>query len=73
MKTVTLKVDGMRCDGCAATLQALLQTEEGVRNVTVSHEEGEARVLFDPEKINIGQLISIAKRPGFEVAEKTGT
>lgn len=73
MKTVILKVNGMRCDGCAATLQTLLGTEEGVQNVTVSHKEGEARVLFDPGKTSTGQLISIARRPGFDVTEKTGT
>lgn len=70
MKTAMLKVEGMRCDGCAATLQTLLETEEGVHKVTVSHEEGEARVLFDPKKTNIRQLISIAGRPGFDVTEK---
>ena len=72
MKTVTLKVTGMRCDGCAATLQTLLGTEEGDHNVTVSHEEEQARILFDPKKTNTRQLISIAGRTGFEVTEKTG-
>ena len=73
MKTITLKVDGMRCDGCATTLRTLLRTEEGVHNVIVSHQNGEARVLFDETKLSTDQLVAVARRPGFDVAEKTGT
>lgn len=72
MKSITLKVDGMRCEGCAATLQTLLGTEVGVQGVTVSHERGEARILFDPNKTTTEQLIAVAERPGFDVSEHSG-
>lgn len=70
MRSVKLKVQGMHCDGCAATLETLLGTEPGVNGVSVSHELGEARVLFNPELTSVGQLIEIAKRPGFDVQEE---
>lgn len=67
MKSITMKVEGMHCDGCADTLQALLETETGVQAVTVSHESGEARILFDPDRTTIDRLTTIAQRPGHRV------
>lgn len=67
MKSITLKVEGMQCDGCAATLQALLETEPGVQAVTVSHENGEARILFNPNQTTVDRLTVVAQRPGYQV------
>ena len=47
MKTAIFKIDGMRCDGCARTIEALVSTEPGVRKATVSFKTQEARILFD--------------------------
>lgn len=39
MKTANFKIDGIRCEGCARTVAALVSTEPGVRKATVSFEQ----------------------------------
>lgn len=69
MKSLLLKVEGMRCDGCASTLQTLLGAEQGVLKASVSHGSGTARLLFDPNITSAERLIDVAGRPGFDVSE----
>jgi copper chaperone len=67
VKTTTFKIEGMRCDGCAETIKALLDKEQGVQIADVSFEKGEARVLFDPNATGEHWLIATIQRPGFRV------
>ncbi|MCA1853657.1 MAG: MerR family DNA-binding protein, partial [Beggiatoa sp.] len=48
MKLLELRIEGMHCDGCASTIEALLAREPGVKSVSVSHAAGQGRVLYDP-------------------------
>ena len=68
MNTVTLKVEGMHCDGCAATIQALLDIEAGVKASSVSFQEGRARVLYDPARMDESRLIAAIENGGYKVA-----
>lgn len=71
MKSVTLKVEGMHCSGCASTIQALLQRNEGVKKVSASFEAGEARVLYDPALVSEEQLAGVVERAGYRVTERS--
>ena len=71
MNSVTLKVEGMHCDGCAATIQALLERNGGVRKAAVSFEEGEARVLYDVQSVTEDQLTATIEKGGFRVAGRS--
>ncbi|MGC9076786.1 MAG: heavy-metal-associated domain-containing protein [Conexivisphaera sp.] len=51
MKSVKLRVFGMTCDGCAATVKAGLESKEGVLEARVSLGEGAAEVLIDDSKL----------------------
>lgn len=67
MKSITLKVEGMRCDGCAQTIEALVGAEDGVKAISVTYKTGEARILFDPARTSEDKLTALIKRPGFRV------
>lgn len=67
MKTVTFKVEGMHCSGCAATIQALLERSSGVHRASVSFKGGEARVLYNPEAVTEGDLIAVIEKGGYRV------
>ncbi len=67
MNTVTFKVEGMHCDGCAATIQALLERNAGVRKAAASFKESEARVLYDPQTVTEAQLIALMEKGGYRV------
>ncbi|WP_300301182.1 MerR family DNA-binding protein [Ferrovibrio sp.] len=70
VKTATFKIDGMHCDGCARTIEALVSTEPGVRKATVSFKAREARILFDPQVRNEDQLAAAIRKAGYSVASQ---
>ncbi len=68
MKTLTITIEGMHCDGCAETIKALLAVESGVTASSVSYDEGRARVLYDPAQTNENRLIAAIEKGGYKVA-----
>lgn len=70
MKNVTFKVEGMHCTGCASTIQALLQRNDGVKKASASFDAGEARVFYDPTVISEDQVASVIEKAGFRVTER---
>ena len=68
MISVTLTVEGMHCDGCAATVKALLDMVPGVRAAGVSYAGGSARVLYDPGATDEARLIAAIEKGGFKGA-----
>lgn len=67
MKTVILKLEGMHCDACATTIKDLVERQPGVQAVSVSFDEGRARILYDPNAAREEQLVSVVQQPGFRV------
>lgn len=70
MKSVTLKIQGMHCDGCANTIKALVEREPGVKTVAVTFEGGEARIFYDPAATNEDRLVAMVERPGYRVTSR---
>ncbi len=48
-QTLSLRVQGMTCQGCAQSLMAHLKREQGVLAVQVDWRAGRAVVTYDPE------------------------
>ena len=67
MKSITLTVEGMHCEGCAQTIKTLVGAEPGVRAATVSFKDREARVLYDPQATNEDRVIGAIEKPGYRV------
>lgn len=70
MKSVTLKVEGMHCDGCANTIKAIVEREHGVKSVAVNFADREARLLYDPATTSEDKLVALVERPGFRVTSR---
>jgi len=70
MKTTTFKIDGMRCDGCARTIEALVTGAPGVNAATVSFNDREARIVFDPQATDEAQLTATIEKPGYRVVNR---
>jgi MerR family transcriptional regulator, copper efflux regulator len=68
MKVLEVKVDGMHCDGCASTIQALLAHEPGVKSAKVSFEKGTASVFYDPELTDPARVTAAIDKAGFRAA-----
>jgi copper chaperone len=67
MKTATFKIEGMNCDGCANTIKALVEKQAGVQMATVSFDEHQARILYDPQAIAEDRLVEVVQQPGLRV------
>ena len=68
MKTLVINIEGMHCEGCAETIKALLDIEAGVKASSVSFQEGRARVLYDPARMDESRLIAAIENGGYKVA-----
>ncbi len=67
MNTVTLRIDGMHCDGCAERIGAVLSRHAGVEDAAVSFAAAEARIRYNPHIVTEEGLAGVIERAGFSV------
>ncbi len=65
VKTVTLRVRGMTCGGCATTVEKALKSTDGVEEVMVSFERGRAVIKYDDQKVTVAKLRLVIQSTGF--------
>jgi len=66
METTRIKVEGMTCGGCVASVKRALQQIDGVTNVEVSLDQAQASVDYDPARVNESQLRTAIEDAGFD-------
>ncbi|HKS26510.1 MAG TPA: heavy-metal-associated domain-containing protein [Pyrinomonadaceae bacterium] len=64
-KTVTIRVKGMTCGGCATSVEKALKSTEGVQEARVSFERGLAVIKYDDQKVTISKLREVINSTGF--------
>ena len=67
MANVVLKIDGMTCGGCVASISGALKARPGVSGVTASLEDAEVSIQYDPDAIQLAALEQAIKDAGFDV------
>lgn len=63
MEKTNLKIAGMHCASCALNIEKQLNKDEGVVKASVNYANNQARIEYDPAKIDksrMGQIISQA-------------
>ncbi len=68
METVTLKVDGMTCGGCVASVTRVLKATPGVADAIVKLDAKSATVTFDPGKTSVPALKNAIEDAGYAAA-----
>jgi len=68
-KTVTIKVEGMKCAKCSASVTKALKATEGVEEAQVSSDKGEAVVTYDDQKLSETKLREVINKTGFKAVE----
>ncbi|MDD5247851.1 MAG: heavy-metal-associated domain-containing protein [Rhodocyclaceae bacterium] len=68
METTVLKVGGMSCGGCVASVTKVLQELPGVAKAEVSLEKGEASVDFEAGRVTRAALAQAIVDAGFEAS-----
>ena len=70
MHTEHLKVTGMSCGGCVASVTKALKAVDGVDEVSVSLDAGEATISFDEHLSSTAILKSAVIGAGYGVDDK---
>jgi copper chaperone CopZ len=71
-KTVTIKVDGMKCSKCSASVTKALKATAGVEDAQVSSDKGEAVIKYDDQKLSEAKLREVINSTGFKAVEQPG-
>jgi copper chaperone CopZ len=71
-KTVTIRVEGMKCEKCSASVAKALKATEGVEDAQVDSKKGAAVVKFDDQKLNEAKLREVINGTGFKAVEEPG-
>jgi copper chaperone len=67
MEDCVIGIGGMSCQGCVKNVTGVLQALPGVEQVSVSLEDGQARLVFDPLKSSFPQFKAAIEDAGFDV------
>ncbi|MBE0515928.1 MAG: copper-translocating P-type ATPase [Methanophagales archaeon] len=68
-KKVVLQIGGMDCPGCAATIERTLSRLKGVSNPAVNFATRKASLEYDPERVELKEIINAVERIGYKVKE----
>ncbi len=68
METIILKVGGMTCQGCVASVTRVLKAVDGVSDAQISLEKNEARVTYDAQKTSQAKLAEAIEAAGYDVS-----
>ncbi len=68
-QTVTIPVYGMSCEHCVKAATSALSAVKGVKDVKVSLEDKNARVVYNDESISLEELESTIIEEGYKVKE----
>jgi Cu+-exporting ATPase len=67
-ENVTLPITGMTCANCALNIERNLKKLQGVEETSVNFASEQASVSFDPEQIQVDDLIKKIKDAGYGIA-----
>lgn len=73
MQTTELKVDGMTCGSCVASVTEALKRVPGVQDVEVDLGSGIARVRGEHAAHQVPALVAALGEAGYEAGAATGT
>lgn len=68
-KTVTLKITGMTCGGCAKHVHSSLSKKDGIIENEVKYPGDIATVKYDINKITVAEIIKTIETTGYKAQE----
>jgi cation transport ATPase len=60
-----IRIEGMHCHKCERSIQKLLSTQPGVREVEVDFNSGQASILFDRGSVSVAALMEAINDAGY--------
>jgi len=63
-----IRIEGMHCHKCEQAIQKALLSKEGVHEVEVDFNSGQASVLYDHTKVDVKALTEAVTEAGYQVS-----
>ena len=67
MVEMNLKVEGMTCDHCEASIATGVNLLSGIDSISANHEDSTAFVRFDSNKTNLKEITEAIAQRGYVV------
>ncbi len=68
---ISVKILGMTCSGCVATVEKTIKAIDGIKNVSVSLIDGQAEIILEKREKNIAkEIFEKIKEKGYKVETK---
>ncbi len=67
MKKINISILGMNCAACSARIEKALIDKEGIKFVSANLVGQKVTIEYEPENININEIIDIIENVGYEV------
>lgn len=71
LEKTELALKGMTCAACAARLEKVLNSQEGIMKAVVNFAIESAAVEYNPAQVSIDDIIKAVQRAGYDAEEKT--
>lgn len=68
---VVIRIEGMHCHNCEQTIKKVLATEQGVHEVEVDFNTGQASVLFNRGEVVVKKLLELISQAGYRAVSYT--
>ncbi|HRE40294.1 MAG TPA: heavy metal translocating P-type ATPase [Ignavibacteria bacterium] len=68
---IILPVKGLSCASCASSVESMLKSQDGVKEVNVNFADKSALIKYDSDKINIPDMQKVIKSIGYELIDNT--
>ncbi|QLC49151.1 heavy-metal-associated domain-containing protein [Methanolobus zinderi] len=65
----TIRIEGMACGHCQATVDKAIKSVNGVQDVNVDLENKQATVTYDPATASLDEIKSAVSNAGYTVVE----
>ena len=70
MVEANLKVEGMTCDECEASIATGVKAIAGIDSISANHEDSTAFVRYNASETDLAKITAAIEGRGFVVAEK---
>jgi copper chaperone len=67
METIDIRIEGMSCGGCTASVTRVLEAVAGVKSATVTLNPGNARIVFDATQTSRAVLETSIEEAGYDI------
>lgn len=68
---IILPVRGLSCASCAASVESMLKSQDGINDVNVNFADKTVLIKFDNKKIDILQMQKVVNSIGYELIDNT--